>query len=118
MAVRIEALTDGIDLREVEFPEHGIELLQRQLDAALQAFRGHGLGRQGGLQAVLHGEQLGGEVLDRELVGGRDLVLRALADVVGLRLGAQPGVVVFLRGELGIAQLLFETRDRFATALL
>ena len=54
-------------------------------------------------QAVVHRQQLGGEVFHRVLVGVGDVGLGAFADVVGLRLGAQPRVVMLLRLQLELA---------------
>ena len=66
--------------------------------------------RERRLEAVLDRQQFGREVFDRVLVRAGDVGLGALADVFGLGLGAQPGVVVLLRGEFGLLQQFLEAR--------
>src|SRR5438445_978633 len=106
MSVRVEFLPDRVDLLEIGLFEYRTQLLQGQVDSALQSLMGGGTGGKRRFQTVLDGKQLGGERLDRVLVGVCELDLRPLADIVSLGLGPEPGVVVFLRLQFRLSQQL------------
>src|SRR6266571_2963517 len=97
MSVRVELFPDRVDLLEFGLLEYRAQLLQGQLDPAPQSLKGGGIRGKRRFQTVLDGKQLGGEGLDRVLVGVCELDLRPLADIVGLGFGPEPGVVVLLR---------------------
>ena len=108
MAVGIEFFAGRVHLSQGIFLEGGYQLLERQFDAGLEAV--HGLFRHGqcSLEAVLDGQEFAGESLDGELVGLGYVFLGAAADVFALRLGAQPGVMMFGSLQFQLAELFFE----------
>ncbi len=106
MSVRVELFPDRVDLLEIGLLEYRAQLLQGQLDPAPQSLKGGGIRGKRRFQTVLDGKQLGGEGLDRVLVGVCELDLRPLADIVGLGFGPEPGVVVLLRLQLRLSQQL------------
>ena len=108
--VRVEFLPGGADFLETRLPEHRAQLLQRQLDPVPQRFQGRGVGGEGRFQAVLDGQQLDGDRLDRVLVGVGQLERCSLADVVRFGLSSKPGIVVLLRLRLGLPQQLAQVR--------
>jgi len=106
--IRVELLADRIDFLEAGFFKGGRQLLERQVGARFQALYAGIVRGECGLQAVLDGEQLAGEALDGEFRSLGDVFLRAAADIFSLRLGSEPGIVMFLGLQLGLADHLFE----------
>src|SRR5690349_6290195 len=98
VGVRIEPLSDRIDLGELRLLERGVELLQGELDTGAQRL---GIGvtvGEGRLQRVLHREQAFGELLDAIAMRLGDIGLPLAADVLGV--GARPQVRLLHRGGL------------------
>jgi hypothetical protein len=87
--------------------------LERQFHAAFQVIRLGSVGSQRSFQAVLHGQQLGGEAFHGEFVRARDVVLGAAADVLGFGLGPEPGIVMLGRLEFGRFQQRFQAGHGF-----
>ena len=94
--VGVEFFAQRVDFDEAGFFEGRHQLLERQLDAALEVFDAGGLHLQRGFQAVLDRQQFAGKLFDGVFVGVGDVGLGALADVFRIGLGAQPGIVMLL----------------------
>src|SRR5712692_697599 len=118
MSVRVEFLPDRVDLLDIGLLEYRAQLLQGQVDSALQSLKGGGIRGKRRFQTVLDGKQLGGERLDRVFVGVCKLDLCPLADIVGLGLGPEPGVVVLLRLQFRLSQQLPGVGDSLDLGLL
>jgi hypothetical protein len=81
-----------VELHDAVALQRGGQLAQRGVHAFQHLLRGRGLDGDGGLQAVLHGQQALGKRLDGVLAGLGHFLVRPAADVLGLGLGAQVGV--------------------------
>src|SRR4029079_11086602 len=99
--------------------EDARELAGGELHPFLERLDRGVLDREGGIEAVLHGQEGGGKALDAEAVRLGDVLGGTAADVLGFRLRAQPILASLLEVGGDVGEALFELgQARVAARLL
>ncbi len=109
MDIGIKFRTQWVDLGDAVFLEHAGQLFQGEIDAALQTIEADRIARrQGSLQTVLNRQQFTGELIHGEFTGLFGILGAAPTHIFGFSLGPEPGIVMLLGQQFGLAKFFFQ----------